>query len=335
MKKSDILSALTIVKPGLSNKEVIEQASSFAFIDGRIVTYNDEISISHPIEGLEIEGAIRADLLYGLLSKIKTDEVELQVVGNELIVKSGRAKAGITLQEEIKLPLDEIAQKSKWKSLPENFAKYLSLAAGTCSTDMSNAKMTCVNVTSDGLLQASDNYKIIQIDLKGKMHMKDFLLPATSANLVSKMLPKKISEGEGWIHFKTEFNSIISCRVYDDKYPNVSPILDMEGGMELVLPETLSTVLDRAGIFSKEDKQIHETIEISILPKKLLIKATSENGWFEESIKTDYAGDPISFKVAPYLLKDILSETRNCIIGTHKLKFETEDWIYVSALKAE
>ena len=71
MKKSDILQALTIVKPGLSSKDVIEQANSFAFIDGRIITYNDELSISHPIPGLAIEGAIKADVLYGLLSKIK------------------------------------------------------------------------------------------------------------------------------------------------------------------------------------------------------------------------------------------------------------------------
>ena len=64
VNKEKLRQALEIVRPGLANKEVIEQATSFAFMDGRVVTYNDEISISHPVEGIEIEGAVKADQLY-------------------------------------------------------------------------------------------------------------------------------------------------------------------------------------------------------------------------------------------------------------------------------
>ena len=41
--------ALETVKPGLANKEMIEQATSFAFMKDKVVTYNDEISISYQI----------------------------------------------------------------------------------------------------------------------------------------------------------------------------------------------------------------------------------------------------------------------------------------------
>lgn len=332
MKKSDILQALTIVKPGLSNKDVIEQASSFAFIDGKIITYNDEISISHPIEGLAIEGAIKAELLYGLLSKIKGEEVEMTVEGNELIIKSGRTKAGITLQEEVLLPLEEIATKSKWKTLPVGFVKYLVFAADSCSTDMSNAKLTCVNVTEDGFIQASDNYKVLQVSIQATMPVKTFLLPATSAKLIARMNPVKISEGEGWVHFKTEGGTTIACRVYDDLYPPIDSILKCEGET-VTFPATLSKVLERAGVFSKMDKAADEVVELQVTPKRLNIKASSENGWFEESLNMTYTGTPMEFKIAPYLLKDILSETLDCTIGTNKLKFSTEDWTYVSTLK--
>ena len=67
LNKTDLQKALEIVKPGLANKEMIEHSTSFAFIGGRVVTYNDEISLSHPVEGLEIEGAIHAEELYKLL----------------------------------------------------------------------------------------------------------------------------------------------------------------------------------------------------------------------------------------------------------------------------
>lgn len=332
MKKSDILQALTIVKPGLSNKDVIEQASSFAFIDGKIITYNDEISIAHPIDGLEIEGAIKADLLYGLLSKVKSEEIELSTEGNELKIKSGRMKAGITLQQEIKLPLEEIATKSKWKALPENFSKYLAFAATSCSSDMSNAKLTCVNVTEDGFLQASDNYRITNVNLRAKMPVKTFLLPATSAILISKMNPVKISEGAGWIHFKTSEGTTISCRVFEDSFPLVGSLLNVTGEA-ITFPDNLLSVLDRAGIFAKRDSLIQESITIQITEKKLIVKATAENGSFEESVKINHSGKPLEIIISPYLLKGILAETLECIVGEKLLKFETEDWIYVSALK--
>jgi hypothetical protein len=73
MKKTDLIKALEAVKPGLANKEMIEQSTSFAFMEDRVVTYNDEISISHPLKGIPIVGAIKADELYAFLSKVKIE----------------------------------------------------------------------------------------------------------------------------------------------------------------------------------------------------------------------------------------------------------------------
>ena len=50
INRKELLDTLSIVSPGVSNKEMaIEQATTFAFLKDRVVTYNDEISISHPI----------------------------------------------------------------------------------------------------------------------------------------------------------------------------------------------------------------------------------------------------------------------------------------------
>ena len=46
LNKADLQRALEIVKPGLANKEMIEHSTSFAFINGKVITYNDEISLS-------------------------------------------------------------------------------------------------------------------------------------------------------------------------------------------------------------------------------------------------------------------------------------------------
>ena len=217
------------MKPGLANKEIIEQTTSFAFFEGRVVTYNDEISISHPLEGLKLEGAVIADKLYALLGKIKKEEIEIKVEGSEILISSGRIKAGLTLQSEIKLPLgEEVMTKSKWKALPEKFTKSVSFVMTSCSRDMSRAVLTAVHINKDGFIEASDSYRVARCDLGEEMPVKTFLLPASSAVEMVKFNPTYIAEGKGWIHFKTEEDSIMSCRIFEDEYPDTKPHLKNE-----------------------------------------------------------------------------------------------------------
>ena len=74
IERLKLLEALKIVEPGLASREIFEQTNDFAFIKGQVITYNNEVSISHPVEGLDnIQGTVRADKLYQLLGKLETD----------------------------------------------------------------------------------------------------------------------------------------------------------------------------------------------------------------------------------------------------------------------
>ena len=332
IKKTDLKKALEIVKPGLASKAEIEQTTSVAFIEKRVITYNDEISISHPIPGLDITGAIQAPELYALLGKLKTEVIKIEVKESEIILKAGRAKAGLVLQAEIKLPVDgEIAEKGEWETLPENFNKQLLFAIGACGTDMSSPLITCVNI-SEGVIQASDRFKIIQAELSEKMPVNTFLLPANSAIKVVRLKPIKIATGKGWVHFQTKENTIISCRIFEDAYPDISKHLKCKGE-SLTLPENLLEALEKASIFAKQEADLMEVIEISMKDEKLEIFSESEGGWFKESIKIEEVKNPINFKIPPYLLRDILKQTSECVIGKAKLKFKGKDWVYIAALK--
>ena len=333
INKKNLLDALAVVKPGLANKEIIEQTTSFAFIKGRVVTYNDEISISHPLEGLELEGAVTADKLYALLGKIKKEEIEIDVEGSEIIISSGRIKAGLTLQSEIKLPLKEdVATKSKWRDLPEKFVKSVNFTMASCSNDMSRAVLTAVHVNKDGFIEASDSYRVARCDLGEEMPVKTFLLPASSAVEMVKFNPTSIAEGKGWIHFKTEEESIMSCRIFEDEYPDTSPHFKMKG-TQIILPKTIEDVLDRAIIFAKKDHILDEMVTITLQDKRFKIRAESDTSWFEEEVNLHYDGEPITFHITPYLLKGILSETQACELSKDKLKFEGGDWVYISMLR--
>jgi len=314
MKKADLQKALEIAKPGLSNKEQqIEQTNHFAFIAGRVVTYNDEISVSHPVEGLEIEGAVKADVLYSIISKIKAEDIDLSVNESEVVIKSGKMTASIALQHEVSLPLEEVSDMGKFKKIPDNLITLLHLAAGACPSGMDRPVLTCVNVM-DNVVQASDGFKIIEGTLSSKLPVESFLIPAPAAMKVCTMNPNRISVTESWVHFKNSEGTTISCRTFEDTYPAISHILSVKGD-KVTLPTVMPEILERAWVFAVRESASLEVLNVILTKKKITVKSQSDYGKFEESAIIKFDGAESEFSISPYLLKGILKQTLECIIG--------------------
>ncbi len=317
---------------------MIEQSTSFAFMNGRVVTYNDEISISHPVEELEIEGAIQAEELYKLLNRLKEEEIEIKVKKNEILLQCGKVEAGLTLQKHITLPLEEIGEQGKWKTLPEGFLESVRRAVTTCSTDMSRPVLTCVHITKEGIVEGSDGFCIIRCRVTDKegedvvMPVKEFLLPASAAVQVIRLHPTKIATGDGWIHFQTTEGTILSCRIFEDEYPDCEQFMKVEG-IEIRLPKGIEEILDRAAVFAKRDHFMDERITISLEAKKVLVESKSDAGWFKETARVRYDDSPVSFAITPYLLKDILKDSTTCELSEDRLKFEGAGWEYITMLR--
>ena len=341
INKNNLQEALEIVKPGLANKEDIDQSTSFAFLGGRVVTYNDRISISHPVEGLNIEGAIRADELYKILSKVKISKeeedkpnMEMIIEDNQIIFSKGKMKTGLTVQAEILLPLDDenLVKKGDWFDLPEDFVKFIKFCAPSCSRDMSRAVLTAIHINESGFIEASDNYRITRCELLQEFPVETFLLPADAAIVMVRVNPISIAKSQGWIHFQNEYGTILSCRIMEDAFPNTTGFLNMEG-QKLTFPPSITEVLERASIFSKRDHLLDEHVTITIESNKIKVESKSDTGWFSEELNMRYSGDPVYFMISPYLLTGILKETLTFIVSATKLKFEGERWTYLSALK--
>jgi len=302
-------------------------------MDGAVVTYNDDISLSCPIEGLEIQGAIKADEFYQFIRKVKKDEIDIEVDKGAILFKAGRTKAGFTLQEEIKLPLKDLKKKGKWKPIPDDFCHYLSLAMGACGSDMSRELLTGVNVEKDGHMTGSDSFKIMQCDTGQELPIDTFLLPARSASEVVKFDPEKMTSGKGWVHFQNKGGATLSCKVFEEEYPDISEHLEVIG-YDITFPNTMLDLLDRAGVFAKREHMLDEEVVISMKEKRLEVEARSETGWIRESVNFRFDGDPCEFSVTPYLLRDILKENTGCVVGERALRFEGAGWIYVAWLQA-
>jgi len=337
--KAELLNALEIVKPGLASRELIEQSTSFAFLGGRVVTYNDEISISHPVAGIDFEGAIKAEELYQLLNKTKKDEIELVAEENEVRIVAGRTKAGITFQTEVKLPLEELGEIDNWKAVPENFAAALKFVQFTCSKDMAGQPvLACVHIQKKGkdkgVIESCDNVRLTRYQI-GKVPIESsVLIPVGNVKELLKYPITEMAEGNGWVHFRTKTETVFSCRVMSgDEYPNVdkSGILTVEG-TDVEFPTSIGEILDRAAIFVNKDYVTGDNVQVTLHANKLKIRGQSEAGWLEETAKMVYEGPEITFMVPPLFLKDILDQTNKCVIGAEKLKFQGENWEYVAAL---
>jgi hypothetical protein len=241
-------------------------------------------------------------------------------------------KAGFVIEADIKLPLkEEIAKIGNWKDLPEGFVDFLDKAKECCGRDMSRAILTCVHVSKDGIIEASDSFRVIKCTLKEDMPVEDFLLPASSAVQVIRIKPTQIAIGKGWVHFQNDDGTIISCRTFEDVYPN-NPAVFKVTGKEILFPDRVVEVLDKAILFAKRAHEIEEMVEITIANKNMHIHAKADTSWYEDDVPIN-TKEELEFKVTPYLLKQIIKENKACIVSKEKLKFEGEGWIYIAALR--
>ena len=334
--RKKLLSVLELVKPGLANSEVIDQSSSFVFDEERVMTYNDEISISCPIKDMDITCAIPAERFHRLLTRVNKDEIELIHDKDQLEAHWGGARAGLSVEGEVKLPLEELGEVKDWKKLPDRFISGLQLCVPICSNNLSNPLLTCVHVRKDGKIESSNGYRVVQYTTAGEIPCGDkgLLIPASSAKELFKYDDVKwIAHSEGWVHFKTEDDVVFSCRVFEGEYPSakLDSILPVDGPT-LRLPRGMQEALFRAQIFSQTGLEREEEVVIHLEKGRVIVRAKDKLGWFEETMRARYKGNTIEFSVHPVFLADVLTTTRKCILGENRIKFSGEYWEHVVAL---
>jgi len=342
VKKQDILDILETVQPGLANKEIIEQSQSFIFKDKKVLTYNDEISVSCSIPYLDIEGAVKAEELIKLLNKLKVKEIDIEVTENEFQVHSKSTETGIVLNTEITLPLDEMnTPKTKdWIDLPKHFMEGLKLCIFSASSNETKPIMNCMKVRGR-FIYSCDNYRVSRYDMGEEaldLFSKTLLLPARVVRELFKYKPIKYAVTGSWIHFQIEsekkLDIVFSCRGFEGKYPKVKSLLNVEG-FKIKLPAKTKDVLERASIFAKGQFNQDTEVEVCLKENKMTILGKGDSGWFKERMKIDYKGDQIKFHIHPDFLSDSLNFLDTITVGQGSIKLESEKFIHVACLMAE
>lgn len=328
IKKADLINILSSVKPGLARQEVIEQSTSFVFSEGFVFTYNDEISVSHPVD-LDIEGAVRAKELFALLSKIKDEEIDVTAEGGELLIKGAKLESGITMDHEVHLPGVAPPDDADWEEVPKGFNDAVRICAFSCASENVSAVLNSIHI-SGGIAESCDNYRLTQFELEGDLG-DEVLIPSGYARQLIQYDFDSYCIDDGWLHCEKEETGLcFSCRIFEEAFPDLDALLDIEGD-DVELPTELKSVLDRSGIFSNDADLGIELVKIEIKNKWLKVEAQNENGWTREKVRIKSDVD-IQFSVNPGMLKEVLAITSTATLSENHIKFTAPSFVHVISL---
>lgn len=330
VKRKEVLEILNSVRPGLAASEVIEQSTSFVFVGGMVYTYNDEIAVSREI-GFDFDGAVQAKELFDLLNKMKDETVKIYIYKGELIVHGDKIKAGIRINSEIQLPPLDIVDDEEWYDLPVDFSEAMRICAFSAASESVSAILNSLHVR-DNFIESCDNFRLTRYYFESDIG-RELLIPSYSAKILSNYVFSSCCVSDGWIHFHSEATGLqLSCRTYEEDYPNLDEILDVEGD-DVELPKELGEMIDRSGIFSVKDDTC--LIDIEIGNNQCVVKSENDKGWIHEKTDIKAKGVEFGFSMSPSILKDILRLTSTAIMGDKSIKFVTDEFEHVVTLSVK
>lgn len=347
INRKSLTDILGMVKCGLASKEVVENSTCFIFKGGRVLTYNDDVAVSHPLD-LGLEGAVKGKEFEALLNKMNDEEVEIFVdpeLTGVLRVKGVKTNAKLRLEENANIDdiLNMLGDPQNWSSLPETFRPSVDFCQFSVGRDPNKPLLTtvyCGMVTNhdtgeeNAVTISSDDNRITICELGEGIVLDPFCLPATAVKELKAFLPVEYAFTEGWIHFRTKDNVMFSSRILMGTYPadKCKEICNSVHGETVKLPNGLIESLDRAGIFASGDSG---SVSVELKDGFLTVTGEGEAGSVEEAARLRYHGDEVKFDVAPDFLKAILQHTSEAIIAPGLLQFSGLGFVHVMATKVK
>lgn len=331
MKALDLKRTLELVKPGLARKELLEQSTSIIFRKNHIFTFNDEVAVVAPLD-TGITGAVPSDPLYAFLGKLgEGADINIESQENEFKFSSGRNRAGIRRDEEIKLPLDEeIPEPEEWEELPEKFLEALRRILFSCSGSGHRPILTCIHITEDWM-ESCDGYRMTRAKIQWRSE-DNLCIVGKNLEKLSQYSPSHFGFSPNWIQFKNKDGVRYAVRIVDGEYPDLDKFTEVEGE-EVEFPPEMENALDWAAIIVDSSIKFTQKIDVSIGKGQCTVKGEGPEGWAEQSVRMKYSGKPIIFQAHPQMLKEMVKLARKITIGDKSVKIEAEDFVHIVSLE--
>jgi len=330
IKREELVKKLESVLPGLAAKPIIDQSQCFVFSGNKLVTFNDEVacSIDSPFD---FEGAIPAKSLLQLLNKLPEEEIEVKVKEDEFLVRAGKKRAGLRMEKEMTLPIDELEQADEWKKLPKKLMEAVKVSLSCAGSDESQFVLTCIHIHPEWV-EACDNFQMVRFPLKTGLK-KSVLIKQNSLKTIVGLDMTEWSQTDNWTHFRNPSGLVLSCRSYLEDYPDLDSILNIKGS-PMELPKNIKGVVEKAEIFSSENIA-NNSVTVGMESGKIEVRGEGPSGWFKERKSIDYDGDPVAFSISPKLLVEISSKSTKCQLAKDGLRVDGDGFTYVTCIEKD
>lgn len=354
MKRSELLKVVETVKISV-DKSGGQTGSDFLLFDNDWVRgFNDAISVSMPIPGLNIINAVKATELIEVLKKMSGENIRVAEEDGRVLIKDAKTTLRMTPLESEALSLlqENISSlnthKIEWKPMPKKFMAGLNICLFSAGVTPNLGALSGIFFSEDNIM-ATDNHRITLFKTGGKVQ-EPFILPTEAANGIKNLGEELsgISITGAWVHFKGVEGLIVSVRRLLADYPfeKIEKVLEdsfPKGKKTKVyeLPEGIEKSIDRVEVLAESgDEWLGGLTYITLKRsgKHLIIHGSNEAGEIEDKIlwEDDFPED-VEIKVSPAFLKKIIEVTRTFLLSQSKttILFEGESFKHLMVAKVE
>lgn len=324
-----LLQALEAVEPGLSPRATVEQSNSIVFRNGFAFTYNDEVGcrIKTPLPQ-EMKIVVKGKPLLEIIRRLADETILVETGEGEFKIKGKRRSAGVRAESGILLPYGSVEKPGTWKNTEEEFATALSLVTECAGKDESQFALTCIRLTPK-YVEACDNFHMMRYNVRTHLSAP-FLILKQAAKHIAAVGCISVSETKNWVHFKNNEGLLLSCRRYEEDYPELGEHYKFRGN-PTKFPGGTQEAADLAGVFSGENPD-DDQLTVTLGNGQIVIRGDGVSGWASEESRIKYRGPELSFRISPKLLINIVEKHRECELSPDRLRAEGGSWVYLACL---
>ena len=343
VNKKEFLTLLKKLKIGISTRGYIQSSDCYIFTKEGLTTFNDDIC-AHTFfdyRGPCEKVGVPHKELFDLVSRITTDEFDMEFTEEELHISTKRIHSKIKLEKNPSIPIEQVLSSGIDINFLYSFKENEDLTDGikacveTVSNDDLEVVLGCVHFHKNGI-ESTNKFEITRIKKNLNIFPDDdeygILIPGNFVKDICSFTIEQLAltQDGTWLWMMDEDGFTVYCRSVRASYLDVDRIFkktDRTENTEITLPETILEVLERILVFSKEEKKIHERVSFEISNGSLTVNSYNQRGNITEKVRIRYDGPPFSFAANPHSLYRLLKYSNKVKVFDSVLYIKTETGI--------
>ena len=328
--RKSLLKAITIVENAVTENKIREVLSGIYIEthEGKAILRGTdlELSINTEIEAqIEEEGkiVIKHKLIEEFLKQISDEKITLIEENGKLVIKASSTNTEFSLYDSENFPVQSKLENGvEYVFEKEKLLNDIENVKISASTDVENLAVNCIRLEIEEnklKLISSDSYRLtyIEEELEENQRNKEDLIVSIPLKTIDGLIKimKLMEESEimlksdgSKVYFKFS-NVEILTRTIDLQFPDYKSILNNSKHDKKVLLNTKDflSILKRASLFVKENKEFKNGATFRFENNKLTLKRTNDNARIKEEIITIQEGENLKISLNVRFLIDYIS----------------------------